>query len=212
LFVEDVVLVAQECSVASVSFDDEAVADYFDRQVDRALRPERFGRIWVHTHPGSSPEPSATDEETFWRVFGRTDWAVMLILARKTPSHHFDLASWVVAVYSIGVALGFAWWLLGLLGLVKIMRTTRAAPLPWAEQQGYIDRSPIDSYVTMYGRAPAEADLREFFQTTPPTVHQMILKLEEKGLISRVPGEARSIKLLLPRDEIPPLKRPERNR
>jgi hypothetical protein len=68
----------------------------------------------------------------------------------------------------------------------------------------------IDSYVTMYGQAPAEADLREFFQTTPPTVHQMILKLEEKGLISRVPGEARSIKLLLGRKEIPQLKRPQR--
>jgi repressor LexA len=70
----------------------------------------------------------------------------------------------------------------------------------------------IDSYMTMYGRAPAEADLREFFQTTPPTIHQMILKLEEKGLISRVPGEARSIKLLLHRKEIPPLKRSERKR
>ena len=66
----------------------------------------------------------------------------------------------------------------------------------------------IDSYVAMYGRAPAEIDLQRFFQTTPPTVHQMILKLEEKGLISRVPGEARSIKLLVGREEIPRLKRP----
>ena len=69
----------------------------------------------------------------------------------------------------------------------------------------------IDSYMTMHGRAPAEADLQRFFRTTPPTVHQMILKLEEKGLISRVPGEARSIKLLVAPDEIPRLKRPEGN-
>jgi DNA-binding MarR family transcriptional regulator len=41
---------------------------------------------------------------------------------------------------------------------------------------------------------------------TPPTIHQMILKLEEKGLISRIPGQARSIKLLVPREDIPPLK------
>ncbi len=67
----------------------------------------------------------------------------------------------------------------------------------------------IDSYMTMYGRAPAEADLQRFFRSTPPTVHQMILKLEEKGLISRVPGEARSIKLLIGREEIPRLNRPE---
>jgi hypothetical protein len=39
----------------------------------------------------------------------------------------------------------------------------------------------IDSYMTMCGRAPAEADLQRFFRSTPPTVHQMILKLEGKG-------------------------------
>ena len=61
----------------------------------------------------------------------------------------------------------------------------------------------------MYGRAPAEADLQRFLRSTPPTVHQMILKLEEKGLISRVPGEARSVKLLVGREEIPRLNRPE---
>lgn len=33
-------------------------------------------------HPGSSPDPSGTDEETFQRVFGGTDWAVMAILSR----------------------------------------------------------------------------------------------------------------------------------
>ena len=27
----------------------------------------------------------------------------------------------------------------------------------------------IDSYMTMYGRAPTEADLQRFFGTTPPT-------------------------------------------
>ncbi len=65
----------------------------------------------------------------------------------------------------------------------------------------------IDSYLTMFGRAPAEADLQRFFGTTPPTIHQMILKLEEKGLISRVPRQARSIKLLIDPDEIPRLQR-----
>jgi DNA-binding MarR family transcriptional regulator len=66
----------------------------------------------------------------------------------------------------------------------------------------------IDSYTMVHGRAPAEADLQRFFQTTPPTIHQMILKLEEKGFISRVPGQARSIRLLIDPDEIPRLKRP----
>ena len=66
----------------------------------------------------------------------------------------------------------------------------------------------IESYMIMHGRAPAEADLQRFFRTTPPTIHQMILKLEEKGFISRIPGQPRSIKLLIDADQIPRLKRP----
>ena len=59
------------------------MADFFDEQVDmRAGNPEQFARLFMHTHPGDSPQPSATDEETFARVFGGCDWAVMFILAR----------------------------------------------------------------------------------------------------------------------------------
>src|SRR5687767_11059226 len=73
LLVEDVRLVEQLCTPVTVKFTDEAVADYFDAQVDAGHRPEQFGRIWVHTHPGDSPFPSVTDEETFARCFGSTD-------------------------------------------------------------------------------------------------------------------------------------------
>ena len=83
LLVEDFVTVKQEVSVVSVSFDDEAVADFFDDQVDAGKRPNQFARIWLHTHPGNSPVPSATDEETFHRVFGGCEWAVMFILAEE---------------------------------------------------------------------------------------------------------------------------------
>ena len=74
-------LVEQNCTGVTVAFDDRAVADFFDEQVDQGLTPEQFARIWIHTHPGNSPQPSSVDEETFARVFGRTDWAVMFILA-----------------------------------------------------------------------------------------------------------------------------------
>ena len=83
LYIEDIALVRQNCDLASVMLDDQAVADYFDRQVDAGRRPEQFGRAWIHTHPGSSPQPSITDEQTFARVFGRTEWAVIFILARE---------------------------------------------------------------------------------------------------------------------------------
>jgi hypothetical protein len=82
LLVEDVVLVRQATSVASVEFDDLAVAEFFEDQVDAGRKPEEFARIWIHTHPGTSATPSNVDEDTFERVFGRCDWAVMVILAR----------------------------------------------------------------------------------------------------------------------------------
>jgi proteasome lid subunit RPN8/RPN11 len=82
LLVEDVRLVQQVCSPVTVKFKDQSVADYFDEQVDRGLAPERFARLWIHTHPGDSPHPSSTDEQTFARSFGSADWAVMFILAQ----------------------------------------------------------------------------------------------------------------------------------
>jgi hypothetical protein len=82
LLIEDIVLIKQLCTEVTVKFDDEAVADFFDTQVDLGRLPERFGRIWIHTHPGSSPLPSGTDEETFSRCFGNSDWAIMFIVAR----------------------------------------------------------------------------------------------------------------------------------
>lgn len=80
--IEDIRLVQQTCSWAHVAFSDASVADFFDAEVEAGRRPAEFGRIWVHTHPGNSAEPSQTDEATFGRVFGNTDWAVMFILAR----------------------------------------------------------------------------------------------------------------------------------
>ncbi len=82
LFVTDIVLVKQKVTAVSVSFDDNSVADFFDEQVELGRQPQQFARIWLHTHPGNSPEPSCTDEETFSRVFGSCDWSVMAIVAQ----------------------------------------------------------------------------------------------------------------------------------
>jgi hypothetical protein len=87
LFVIDFCLVRQFGSPVNVEFDSVAVADFFDEQVDQGRRPEEFSRIWLHTHPGSSAQPSPTDEETFLRCFGRADWAMMFILARRGETY-----------------------------------------------------------------------------------------------------------------------------
>lgn len=63
----------------------------------------------------------------------------------------------------------------------------------------------IHTYVLLNRRAPAESDFQRFFLVTPPAVHQMLITLERNGLICRVPGQARSIQLLVPADKLPPL-------
>jgi proteasome lid subunit RPN8/RPN11 len=87
LLVVDVLPVKQRCSPITVAFNDVAVADLFDTLVDQGIHPQRFGRIWIHTHPGNSPLPSSVDEATFRRVFGRTDWSVMAIVARNDATY-----------------------------------------------------------------------------------------------------------------------------
>lgn len=69
----------------------------------------------------------------------------------------------------------------------------------------------IEAYTTLHGVAPAEADMQRFFRVTPPAVHRMVLALEQRGLLRRVAGQGRSIRLLLPSGAIPKLERRERN-
>ncbi len=75
---------------------------------------------------------------------------------------------------------------------------------PYTDKQGqYL--AFIYYYGKIHGRAPAEAEIEQYFQTSPPAVHQMILTLEVRGLIERTPGEARSIRLLIPPADLPDL-------
>jgi hypothetical protein len=80
--IQDVKLVPQVSSPIAVQLDDAGIADFFDEQVARGLQPARFSRLWIHTHPANCALPSAVDEATFARVFGKADWRVMCILAR----------------------------------------------------------------------------------------------------------------------------------
>ena len=63
----------------------------------------------------------------------------------------------------------------------------------------------IVAYVKLNRRAPGEADFQRYFDVTPPSVHNMILTLERRGLIKRTLGRARSIEVLVPLNEVPPL-------
>jgi repressor LexA len=97
-------------------------------------------------------------------------------------------------------------------------RALRPAPEPFRSQVGLVvdPQSPYTAkqgqylafiyyYTKVNGRAPAEADMQHYFETTPPTVHQMVLSLERKGLLSRTPGSPRSVRVLLDRSQLPDL-------
>jgi len=77
---------------------------------------------------------------------------------------------------------------------------------PYTERQGQF-LAYLYQYSLLNGCAPSEADMQRFFQVTPPTVHQMVLTLERRGFIRRVPGQARSITLIVPPESLPILKR-----
>jgi DNA-binding MarR family transcriptional regulator len=63
----------------------------------------------------------------------------------------------------------------------------------------------IVAYTKLNRRAPVEADFQRYFGVTSPSVHNMIVTLERRGLIRRTQGRARSIEVLVAPSEVPPL-------
>ena len=49
LCVIDFQTIKQDATVASISLDDQAIADYFDNQVDAGRKPQQFFRLVCHS-------------------------------------------------------------------------------------------------------------------------------------------------------------------
>ena len=64
----------------------------------------------------------------------------------------------------------------------------------------------IHAYTKVNGRPPAQADVRRFFAATAPSVHQMILALQRRGLLRRTPGRARCLEVLVDPEHLPVLR------
>jgi repressor LexA len=79
----------------------------------------------------------------------------------------------------------------------------KLTPAYTAKQGQYL--SFIYYFTKIHGEPPSEAEMQHYFRVTPPSVHQMVLGLESKGLIARTPGKTRSIRLLVDRSELPDL-------
>ena len=90
-------------------------------------------------------------------------------------------------------------------------KKSRTAPSPGAptHQQGQF-LAFIREYMMRNhaGVAPTHAALQKFFNLTPPSVNSMLIRLERRGFIRRVPYRARAIELTIEPDLIPPLDRP----
>jgi Mn-dependent DtxR family transcriptional regulator len=63
----------------------------------------------------------------------------------------------------------------------------------------------IHLYTRLHRRPPAETDMQQYFQVSPPSVHQMVLTLERVGFIKRTPRTPRSIELLVDPKQLPEL-------
>lgn len=61
----------------------------------------------------------------------------------------------------------------------------------------------IHSYTTKVGVSPSFEDIARHFGTAPPNVNGMIKTLERRGLLSRTPGAARSLRVLVPAEVLP---------
>lgn len=78
----------------------------------------------------------------------------------------------------------------------------RIGPHRFTQKQGqYL--AFIYVYSHIFRRAPAEADMQHHFRVSPPSVHQMVLGLERDRLVTRQPGVARSINILVPPEDLP---------
>src|SRR5580658_8982586 len=64
----------------------------------------------------------------------------------------------------------------------------------------------IHTYVLLHRRPPAEGDMESYFSVSPPSVYRMVVELERRGLIRRLPRQPRSIALLYSREQIPQLR------
>ena len=63
----------------------------------------------------------------------------------------------------------------------------------------------IHLYRLLHKQGPAELDMVKFFRVSPPSAHQMVVKLEQLGLITREPGVARSARIAISEEEVPRL-------
>ena len=86
-----------------------------------------------------------------------------------------------------------------------IVSIPESSPVSYTERQGqYL--AFIHAYTKVNGHPPSQADMQRFFAVTAPSVHQMLITLERRGLLRRTPGRARSLEVLIAPEDLPILR------
>lgn len=134
-------------------------------------------------------------------------YATLFAAARQYNAHNAELQQYFPGIYIADLEARIA----AIQRRVENRRqTTVPAPRrspskpPYTSTQGqYL--AFIYHYTRRYGQPPAEADMQRYFNVSPPSVHQMVVKLTKRGFIERIPRKARSIRVLLPPETLPEL-------
>jgi len=58
-------------------------------------------------------------------------------------------------------------------------------------------------YTKVNGRPPAESDIQRYFGVSSASTHQMIKGLVGKSLLEKIPRQARSMRILIPEEQLP---------
>ena len=75
---------------------------------------------------------------------------------------------------------------------------------PYTLRQGQF-LAYIHAYTRLHRQPPSEMEMATYFGVSPPSVHQMVVALANRGLIQRIPGQPRSIRVLVSPKELPDL-------
>lgn len=87
---------------------------------------------------------------------------------------------------------------------MSILKEEKIEEKKYTEKQGqYL--AFIYYYIKINGQSPAETDMQRYFNVSPPSIHRMIVELEQKNLIERQKGKARSIKIKVTAAQLPQL-------
>lgn len=83
----DFVVLPQTSSSCEFDFSPDGMQNYLNEMVDAGISPNNCFRMYIHTHPGNSPQPSSVDNEQFDKLMQDYPWFGMIIFAKDLSTY-----------------------------------------------------------------------------------------------------------------------------